>query len=196
MKRTIGSFCLLNLLLLASVPLVGAQEKPNVLFIAIDDLNDWVGCLGGHPQVKTPHLDRLAARGTLFTNAHCQSPLCNSSRTSVMTGLRPTTTGIYSLQPAFRTLPALKEYVSMPRAFSSAGYATSTCGKIYHGTAGQGEFQTVGPSRKTRRNRPKERFVSPKASRLDWGPWPPEDAQQRDYQTAEWAMEMLRSEPP
>ena len=78
---------------------VEAQEaksgsRPNILFIAIDDQNDWIGCLGGHPQVKTPHIDWLAASGTLFTNAHCQSPLCNPSRTSLMTGLRPSTTGL------------------------------------------------------------------------------------------------------
>ena len=77
-----------------------AAKRPNVLFIAIDDLNDWVGCLGGHPQAQTPNLDRLAARGTLFSNAHCQSPLCNPSRASLLTGLRPTTTGIYGLAPA------------------------------------------------------------------------------------------------
>src|SRR3954465_7425057 len=81
----------------ASVP------RPNVLFIAIDDLNDWEGCLGGHPQVKTPNIDRLARRGTLFTSAHCQAPLCNPSRTSILTGLRPSTTGIYALEPWFRT---------------------------------------------------------------------------------------------
>src|SRR5688572_29379821 len=69
----------------------------NVLFIAIDDMNDWVGCLGGHPQAKTPHIDRLAARGTLFRNAHCQAPLCNPSRASLLTGLRPSTTGIHGL---------------------------------------------------------------------------------------------------
>src|SRR6266699_4641812 len=80
-----------------------AADKPNVLFIAIDDLNDWVGCLGGHPQVKTPHMDRLARRGTLFANAHCQAPLCNPSRTSVLTGLRPSTTGVYALAAWFRT---------------------------------------------------------------------------------------------
>ena len=51
-------------------------KNPNVLFISIDDLNDWIGCLGGHPQAKTPNLDRLATRGTLFLNAHCQSPVC------------------------------------------------------------------------------------------------------------------------
>src|SRR4051794_25284795 len=80
-----------------------AADKPNVLFIAVDDLNDWVGCLKGHPQVQTPNMDRLAGRGTLFTNAHCQAPLCNPSRTSVLTGLRPSTTGVYALAPWFRT---------------------------------------------------------------------------------------------
>src|SRR5581483_8888512 len=67
--------------------------KPNILFIAIDDQNDWIGCLGGHPQVKTPNIDRLARRGTLFTCAHCQAPLCNPSRSSLLTGLRPSSTG-------------------------------------------------------------------------------------------------------
>ena len=79
-----------------------AEAKPNILFIAIDDLNDWVGPLQGHPQVQTPHMDRLAASGTVFTNAHCQAPLCNPSRTSLMTGLRPSTTGVYALRPWFR----------------------------------------------------------------------------------------------
>src|SRR5690606_41222469 len=78
-------------------------SKPNFLFIVIDDLNDWIGVLNGHPQVKTPNLDRLARRGYLFANAHTQSPLCNPSRTSVLTGLRPGTTGIYGLAPQIGT---------------------------------------------------------------------------------------------
>ena len=82
-----------------------AAPRPNVLFIAIDDQNDWIGAMQGHPHAKTPHLDRIAARGTLFLNAHCQSPLCNPSRTSLMLGLRATTTGIYGLAPWFRNLP-------------------------------------------------------------------------------------------
>src|SRR6266853_577591 len=94
-----------------------AAERPNVLFIAIDDQNDWIGCLGGHPQVKTPNIDRLAKRGTLFTNAHTQAPLCNPSRSSLLTGLRPSSTGIYGLQPGIREVEALKDHVTLPQYF-------------------------------------------------------------------------------
>ncbi len=82
------------------------RPRPNVVLICIDDLNDWIGCLKGHPQAQTPHMDRLARRGTLFTNAHCQAPLCNPSRTSFLTGLRPSTTGVYALNVWLRNAPA------------------------------------------------------------------------------------------
>src|SRR5688572_9409984 len=72
----------------------GAPKKqPNILFVAIDDLNDWVGVLGGHPQARTPNLDRFAKRGMLFTRAYCPAPACNPSRASLLSGLRPSTTG-------------------------------------------------------------------------------------------------------
>src|SRR6478752_8528541 len=109
----------------------GNKKSPNVLFIAVDDLNDWIGCLGGHPQVKTPNIDSLATRGTLFTNAHCQAPLCNPSRSSLLTGLRPSTTGIHGLSPGIRDVEALKEHVTLPQTFTRAGYFTFSCGKIY-----------------------------------------------------------------
>ena len=72
-----------------------ATEKPNVLFICMDDLNDWVGCMGGHPQARTPNLDRLAESGVLFTNAHCVAPACNPSRTAVFSGISPHISGLY-----------------------------------------------------------------------------------------------------
>ena len=89
---------LILIVLLAAIPstcLSAQAKKPNVLFIAIDDLNDFVGCLGGHPQAMTPNIDALAARGTLFTNAHCQAPICGPSRASLLSGMLPSTTGIY-----------------------------------------------------------------------------------------------------
>ena len=73
-----------------------AAPKPNVLFIAVDDLNDWIGCIGGHPQALTPNMDRLAKRGVLFTNAHCAAPACNPSRAAVFSGLMPARTGVWS----------------------------------------------------------------------------------------------------
>ncbi|MCH7910194.1 MAG: sulfatase-like hydrolase/transferase, partial [Candidatus Hydrogenedentes bacterium] len=78
-----------------SLPNSDKQKRFNVLFLAVDDLNDWVGCLGGHPQAKTPNIDSLAEKGVLFEQAYCSAPLCNPSRTSIMTGLNPSTTGIY-----------------------------------------------------------------------------------------------------
>ena len=111
--------------------------KPNVLFIAIDDLNDWVGCLGGHPQAQTPNLDRLAARGTLFGNAHCQSPLCNPSRCSLLTGLRPSTTGIYGLAPGIRDVARTRDCVTLPQYFAAA--------RLFHRHLRQGLSRRVHP---------------------------------------------------
>lgn len=84
-------------LLTAACVCLNAQEKmpPIALLIAIDDLNDWMGCMGGHPQAQTPNMDRLAARGVLFKNAHCPSLVCKPSRASMMTSLYPSTSGVY-----------------------------------------------------------------------------------------------------
>ena len=88
---------LVLLFCVASIMLVKAESidgRPNVLFIAVDDMKDWVNCLGGYEgDVYTPNIDRLAKRGMLFTNAHCVSPKCAPSRVAIMTGLRPSTTG-------------------------------------------------------------------------------------------------------
>ena len=124
-----------------------SENKPNVLLIAVDDLNDWVGCLGGHPQTKTPNIDRLAARGMLFTNAHCQGTMCNPSRISLLWGRRPSSTGFYdnhyhvSKEPEF-----LKSHVSLPNHFATHGYRTLTAGKVFHGGANPKDHsQVVGP---------------------------------------------------
>jgi len=178
--------------------LMAADEgaKPNILFIAIDDQNDWFGCLKGHPQVKTPNIDALAARGTLFTNAQCQSPLCNPSRTSLMTGLRPSTTGIYGLAPWFRTLPRFKDHVTLPQYLAKHGYRTYTTGKIYHGGYGRrktdSEFHVVGTPPGVG-VRPKEKLVkTPSAHPLvDWGVFPHKDEDKGDWKVASWAVDQL-----
>ncbi|HIA04302.1 MAG TPA: choline-sulfatase, partial [Myxococcales bacterium] len=87
MKQFVSVLVVMTLLCNSRV--LAAQEKPNVLFISIDDLNDWIGCLDGHPQALTPNIDRLAARGVLFTDAHCVAPACNPSRAAVLSGQLP-----------------------------------------------------------------------------------------------------------
>ena len=97
--------------------LFAQSEPPNVLFIAVDDLNNWVGFLKNHPGVKTPHMDRLAERGVVFTNAHCSAPGCNSSRSSLFTGLRPSSTGIYANGPDWRKMETTRDVETLPDTF-------------------------------------------------------------------------------
>jgi choline-sulfatase len=110
-------------------------SRPNVLFLAVDDLRDWVNCMGGYAGVvHTPNIDRLAAQGMLFTNAHCTSPKCAPSRAAILTGLRPSTTGLYD--NGHWWLPNLPQVVTMPKHFQNAGYRVVGSGKIFHHTAG------------------------------------------------------------
>ena len=116
-----------------SAPTSPAREKKhNVLFVAVDDLNDWVGCLGGHPQAYTPNIDSLAKKGVLFEQAYCAAPLCNPSRTAIMTGLRPSSTGIYDNRAWFRHHPKFRDWDTIPQYFRKHGYMAWTGGKIYH----------------------------------------------------------------
>ena len=109
--------------------------KPNVLFIAVDDMKDWVQCLGGYGgTVHTPHIDRLAKRGMLFANAHCPSPKCAPSRSAIMTGLRPSVTGLYD--NGHWWYPNLPEVVTIPAHFRNHGYHVCGAGKIFHHTGG------------------------------------------------------------
>ena len=175
--------------------------KPNILFIAIDDLNDWVGPLGGHPQVKTPAMDSLAARGTTFTNAQTQAPLCNPSRTSLLTGMRPSTTGIYGLRPWFRDVEELADLVTLPQYFAQQGYRTYSTGKIFHGRFGyrenDSEFDFLGPPQ-TVGARPEEKLVDTPSDHplVDWGVFPHRDEDKGDWQVASWAVEQLENGLP
>ncbi|MBL8829175.1 MAG: sulfatase [Planctomycetaceae bacterium] len=124
---------LLPLLTLASLlftaELAAAERRPNVLFIMADDLNNSLGCYG-HKLVKSPNIDRLAARGVRFDRAYCQFPLCGPSRNSMLTGLHPNSTGIIANSQIFRqTIPSA---ISLPQAFRQAGYFAARIGKLYH----------------------------------------------------------------
>ena len=106
-----------------------AADRPNVLFLIADDLNNSLGCYG-HPLVKSPNIDRLAERGVRFERAYCQFPLCGPSRNSMLTGLYPNSTGIVANAQIFRqTIPS---HVSLPQAFRNQGYFAARIGKLYH----------------------------------------------------------------
>ncbi len=107
-----------------------AAPRPNVLFIAMDDLNDWIGCLGGHPQTITPNLDRLAASGVLFTNAHCAAPACNPSRSAIFTGRAPNKSGLYDNRQQMREI--MPEDTILPQYLRNHGYHAAGSGKLLH----------------------------------------------------------------
>ena len=107
-----------------------SATRPNILFIALDDLNDWVGCLGGHPQSRTPNIDRLADSGVLFDNAHCAAPACNPSRTAIFTGLAPHRSGLYSNNQKMREI--LPDAELLPHYLSRHGYWSGGSGKMLH----------------------------------------------------------------
>lgn len=109
-------------------------EQPNVLFISVDDLNDWEGALQGHPRAKTPNMDKLFEQGTLFTNAHCSQAVCTASRNSILSGIHPTTSGWYSsvnnMRKTYDTV--MQGHQMLPEHFKSNGYNTYATGKIFH----------------------------------------------------------------
>ncbi|MFA8436868.1 MAG: sulfatase [Marinifilaceae bacterium] len=116
-------------LALASLPLLGqAQEKKNVLFIAVDDLKPILGCYGDK-LVKTPNIDRLAKQGVVFLNNHCQQAVCAPSRASLLTGLRPDLTKVWDLKTLIRDMNP--DILTMPQHFKQNGYVTTGVGKIY-----------------------------------------------------------------
>ncbi|NNF28596.1 MAG: sulfatase-like hydrolase/transferase [Gemmatimonadetes bacterium] len=173
----------------------------NVLFIPVDDLNDWVGCLGGHPDVQTPNIDRLAGQGVLFSRAYCPAPLCNPSRTAVLTGLRPTTTGVYSNSPRPRDVEVLRGRSSIPRFFRENGYRVMGSGKISHGRgySDRGDWHEFWPSLRRPRPQGARAPFEPMngiegTGALDWGPLDVPDEEMSDWKVAEWAGERL-SEP-
>ena len=183
-------------------PNKATQERPNVLFIAVDDLNDWLGCMQGYPGVKTPNMDRLAARGVLFQNAHCQAPLCGPSRASLMTGLRPSTTGIYGMidDDSIRSNnKTTADITFLPGYFRQQGYRTMGIGKLFHQHAPEGLFDESGGRAKGFGPLPEERFVweghggeGYGRTSTDWGAYPAEDSLMPDYRSSQWATERLQ----
>lgn len=188
---------LLTLWAIVPAATVGAAEaaRPNVLFIAVDDLNDWIGALGGHPQVKTPNLDRLAARGVVFERAYCAAPACNPSRTALMTGIRPSTSGVYVNGQPWR--PVMSEAVTLTQHFIAHGYEVHGGGKIYHSGSLKSIFNDEA-SWQRYFDRPADPHPEKaplnginNAAHFDWGPLSATNAEMADTQVANWAIDYL-----
>jgi arylsulfatase A-like enzyme len=168
----------------------------NVLFIGIDDLNDWIGCLGGHPGARTPNLDRLAARGVLFTRAYCAAPLCNPSRAALFTGLRPSTTGVYDNNQPFRQSPG-KDAVTLTQYFRTHGYKPMGSGKMFHDAfPDPPSWDEYYPS--LNRQKPADPQPAklpangiPETTNFDWGPLENPDREMGDYQVVDWVTGQL-----
>lgn len=212
--------CLLLLLSYCSGLEKQQQTQPNIVFISIDDLNDWVGFLG-YKQVKTPHMDRLATRGFSFSNAHCPAPVCGPSRTAILSGMRPVTSGVYDNNIKFsRDLPHV---VSLPEYFKNNGYQVYGIGKLFHGSTAnvpttafdayggklgaaapftssdlqiskQNPYHEISKLGKTFKlplnGMPADRYWS-RANTFDWGPVDLPDSLFSDRQSVDWSIDKL-----
>ena len=194
---------------------LAAEKKPNVLFIAVDDLRDWVGFMGGYKgKVHTPHMDEMASRGTAFLNAHTAAPVCCPSRAAVMSGLLPSTSGIYNNGHWWK--PNIPKLITLPEHFRHNGYLAVGAGKIFHHTAGNnppaiwdeyhrlvfnddafsrssGRYLTLYPY--TKRQMVPSEFpysgITLYSPEVDWGVLHKKEKQMDDYQTVKFCADFL-----
>ena len=176
-----------------------AKEKPNVLFISIDDLNDWIEPLGGHPQALTPNFNRLASQAVTFSHNYCPSPGCNPSRTATMTGLHPTTSGMYSNYQDWRK--AIPNALTLGQYFRKNGYYSAGAGKIFHYTqvdlkGWDSYFPSIEePMPKQHYPSPGETVNMPKFQGMygdfDWAPLSLSNEETADAKSVAWISEQL-----
>jgi arylsulfatase A-like enzyme len=193
MKRPICMVAaIMTLLLTAGFSSASAADHPDVLFIAIDDLNDWVGHLGGYPGVKTPNIDALAKRGVSFTNAHCVAPACNPSRAGLLSGLRPFTTGVYHNNHDWQN--TLADVLTLPQFYRQQGYNVLGGGKIFHGSGVIDRYWDDYYNRKELPG-PKIPYNGLNKSHFDWSPLDVDETEMPDYKLVTWASDVLKQPP-
>jgi arylsulfatase A-like enzyme len=209
----IRPFSYLAVFALLSTMCLSAQaqttDQPDVLFISIDDLNDWVGPLGGHPQAKTPNIDRLAAQGITFTNAYAAAALCNPSRAAIMTGISPSSSGVYANGTDWRKTKTLRGIPTIPRYFKDNGYRSVGAGKLFHAstystrsyfgfndtTAWDAYFPSLErqlPDEPTPHDRPAN--GNPRSPNFDWSAVSTTDMAMGDGQVVTWSKEQILAE--
>ncbi len=218
MKQLVSSGLSALVLLVIGNSIATAQEsQPNVLFIAIDDLNDWVSVFGGHPAAQSPHIGQFVNDGAIvFQNAHCAGPVCGPSRSAMLSGFMPSRSGVYGNSQNMLDSDLIQQHATLPEYFSKHGYVSLSMGKIFHrhvaahGTdAGHWAFDiyenTSGSSavdrrRATSRNKnlidgkpgPESEFNDGGGSEFAWGPTAKPKEETKDYKTAAWAAEQLQ----
>ena len=170
-------------------PAVAADSRPDVLFIAVDDLNDWVHQFGGHPQAKTPNIDRLAKRGVTFARAYCAAPLCNPSRAALMSGLLPSTTGVYDNPTDWRKV--ITKIPTLPMHFMRNGYHVAGAGKIYHDSFRRDSDWNEYLEHKKRDPQPKrdDRGVGG----IAFAPLDADDSDMQDYESVSYTIDRLNA---
>ena len=162
------------------------EKRPDLVFIIVDDLNDWVGCLGGHPDAESPNIDALAAEGMLFSQAYCNSPQCRPSRTSLNYGVYPFKTGTY-----FNARYAKETKIttpSMQQFFMEHGYRVVSGGKVFHGTPGKVGDVLFQRPRDPKPPKGKDTFHALRAPN-DGYALEVDDEAMSDYKVAQWASE-------
>ena len=207
MRQTVFGLSVLSLIATAAsgADADGVEPRPNILFIAMDDLNDWVGVMGGHPQTLTPNLDRLANTSILFTNAHCPAPACNPSRAAIFTGRSPHRSGLYSNRQKMREVMPTEEII--PKTLSRHGYQSAGSGKLLHYFIDAPSWDLYFPDKATENPFPRTLYPDQRPLSLpvggpwqyvetDWGPL---DATNEefggDYLVANWISQQLSQEP-
>ncbi len=178
---------------------LASAKHPDVLFIAVDDMNDWISLLDPESPMQTPNLERLAARGMLFTKAYCASPACNPSRVATITGIRPSTSGVYGNKSDWRG--AMPDRLTIFQQFREAGYYVAGAGKIFHHHLNgafhdDASFDSFVPMREQLYPDQKLNGAPDYGSpNTDWGVWPPRDEDSIDFTTVEATKQFLKEAP-
>jgi len=173
------------------------QRKQNILFIGVDDLNDWCKGFDGHPDAITPNIDKLLESGVVFKNAQCAAPICNPSRTALFTGLRPSSTGVYGNSQPFRFNEKSKDAVTIPQYLQKHGYYTCGSGKMYHGAFpdpfGWDEYFPSLLKHVPSERKPEDRPLCgiEDIGNVDWGPIDLTNEEMRDYKTVDYCISQI-----
>jgi len=123
---------LVSLVLFTAATVFAQKQQPNIIMIAVDDLNDWIGVYGGNPQVITPNIDKFAKKAMVFRNTSCAGPVCGPSRSALLSGFRPSTTGVYGNEHNMLNYPIPQTHATLPEYFTKNGYVTISSGKVFH----------------------------------------------------------------